>query len=97
MVIKEYTPFPNNGSISASSNTKQLDKKVNIVYNKHEVITSIEVVIKALGTMIIIPTFLPNNDIGAVKQQGQPLQQGILQNADRLIAEAKLMELINKL
>jgi hypothetical protein len=65
--------------------------------NKEDIQKSIDAVIKALGTMIMIPTFLPNNEIGSVKQQSQPLQQGILQGENRLVAEVKLMNLISRL
>jgi len=54
----------------------------------------IEILIKALGTMVMVPQFKSTEVIGE-KVQIQPLQQGILQGKLRDQAEVKLAELIN--
>lgn len=56
----------------------------------------IDILIRALGTMIMVPQFKSTEVIGE-KVQIQPLQQGILQGDLRVKAENKLSELIDKL
>ena len=77
-------------------NTYQNNK---LVANKEteEVIASIEMVIKALGTMVIFPEYTSNpNEIGSSKYTGS-IQQPILMGGDRQNAINKLNELISQL
>lgn len=59
-------------------------------------VAKIEILVKALGTMILKPQFEtdPNTFI---KHQIQPLQEAILLDDNRKIAEDKLVELIKGL
>lgn len=66
-------------------------------YQQEVLVKKIDVVIKALGTMILVPQFAPKQNIGDPLVQMQPLQQGILQGEDRVLAEKKLKELIEQL
>lgn len=62
-----------------------------------ETVQKIDIVVKALGTMILKPQFAPSNEIGAPKMQLPAVQEGILTGEDRKIAEEKLIELIKQL
>lgn len=60
-------------------------------------LNSIELLIKALGTMVIFPSYEKDpTNIGKVNFTG-PIQQPILVDSQREIALNKLTELINKL
>lgn len=61
-----------------------------------ETTEKIEILIKALGTMVMTPQFKSTEVIGE-KVQIQPLQQGILQGDLRSKAESKLGQLIDLL
>ena len=63
----------------------------------YQIINKVEVLIKALGTMVIFPQFEADpNNIGKKNFIG-PVQQPILQDGDRKVVVDKLVELINKL
>lgn len=60
-------------------------------------VPKIEILVKALGTMVLKPQFQPTTVIGEAKMQMQPIQEGILIGDNRTIAEQKLVELIKQL
>lgn len=61
------------------------------------VLEGIEKLIKALGTMVITPTYEADpNNIGKKNYIG-PIQAPILEGANRKIVEDKLIELIKEL
>lgn len=62
-----------------------------------EQVQKIEILVKALGTMVLKPQFAPTVNIGDPKMQLQPIQEGILTDENRKIAENKLVELIKQL
>lgn len=66
------------------------------VYTPKPLANEIETVIKALGTMVIIPEF-ETNQVTFKKEQTGAIQQPILQGRDREIVTTKLIELISKL
>lgn len=78
---------------------------VNLSRNKHnlspyeeELPDKIKVVIRALGTMIIVPDYDKDHlDIGAKQVYKGGIQQPILNGKDREVAVNKLVELINQL
>lgn len=60
-------------------------------------IEKIEILVKALGTMVLKPQFeVDPNQIGK-KYQIQPIQEAILLDDNRKVAEDKLVELIKQL
>lgn len=65
--------------------------------SKEELAPKIDICIKALGTMVVEPTWVSDpNNLGQ-KYQGQPVQRPILQNEDRTVVEKKLLALIEQL
>ena len=60
-------------------------------------IGKIEILVKALGTMILKPQWQETALIGDTKIQMQPIQEGILIGDNRKVAEDKLVELIKQL
>ena len=61
--------------------------------------TELELLIKALGTMVQEPHYAPTDptNIGAPKQYIGSITKPILEGENRKVTEAKLIELINKL
>lgn len=60
-------------------------------------LTNIEAVIKALGTMVIFPSYDSDPNMIGSKIFTGPIQQPILLDKDRKIATDKLVELISQL
>lgn len=87
----------NTGEINKSDTTTNIDKYIQS-YHKNmtelDKTDRIEQVIKALGTMVLVPTEITDpNNIGQ-KVYGQPVQRPILEGANRDKVLNKLVELI---
>lgn len=73
------------------------EKNIRGTASHYDLNAKVEVLIKALGTMVIKPSYeLDPNNIGKKVYTG-PVQQPILLDDNREIAENKLIELIKQL
>lgn len=69
---------------------------LNIRPSSDETVRKIEILVKALGTMILKPQFETDTNT-FVKHQIQPVQEAILLDENRKTAEDKLVQLIKQL
>jgi hypothetical protein len=82
---------PENNLIVEDLISKHMNEETNL-----NIVERIEILIKALGTMVIIPQYVI--DEGSItKRYNGGIQQPILQDEARVEAENKLLELIKQL